>query len=489
MRIHHILLGAFLATSTTACAVGPDFESPAAPDVASYDDEASLTTVGANSPHGGAQTLAASEPLPAEWWKLFRSAPLNEMITEALLHNPDLEAAAAALRAADEDLAAGDGNLYPTVGADFSSSRQKTTGASNGGHFPGSIYSLHNASVSLSYGIDLFGGTRRAIEGLEAQRDYHAFEFQAARLSLTSNVVTTAIKEASIRAQIAATKKLIEEQEKQVSIAQKQLDAGAITRLALLSEQTSLAQTRATLPPLEKDLAQTRHALSTLIGQLPTHSPKAIFELDSLHLPEKLPLTLPSKLVEQRPDIRAAEANLHAASAQIGVAEAARLPQLSISADVGSVANQIENLFSPGGGIWSIGGSLSETIFDAGTLAHKQGSAEAHYDEAKAIYRKTVLSAFQDVADTLRALELDAKALQAQNEAEHAASESLKLARNQFESGAISYTALLDAENAEQKSRIALVQAQAQRFADTAALFQALGGGWNSPTSFKEDKQ
>jgi NodT family efflux transporter outer membrane factor (OMF) lipoprotein len=486
LRIFPFILALCCAGLTAACAVGPDFERPAAPAETSYDEGAALKTASAGDKHGAAQNLTPGELLPAEWWQMFHSAPLNDLITEALQHNPDLEAAEASLRAANENLAAGEGELFPTFSADYSLTRQKTSGASNGGKFPGSIYTLHNASVNVSYGVDLFGGTRRTIEGLEAMRDYQSFQLEAARLSLAGNVVTAAIREASLRGQIAATKKLVDEQEKQVAIAKKQLDAGAVTRLALLSEQTTLAQTRATLPPLEQQLAETRHALSVLTGYAPSHAPKAAFELDSLHLPESLPLSLPSQLVEQRPDIRAAEANLHTASAAIGVALANRLPQLTLSGDMGSVAGQIGKLFTPGGGIWSIGGSLGETIFDAGTLEHKEDAAKANYDVAAAMYRKTVLTAFQDVADTLRALEADAKALQAQSEAERAAAESLKLARDQFDAGSISYLALLDSVNAEQKSRIALVQAEAQRFADTAALFQALGGGWNSSPTAKE---
>ena len=251
-------------------------------------------------------------------------------------------------------------------------------------------------------------------------------------------------------------------------------------------QQTNLLQTRAQLPPLEKQLAQTRHALSVLSGEPPNHKPNGTFELSSLHLPEQLPLTLPSELVEQRPDIRAAEENLHAASANIGVAEAARLPQFTLSADIGSVANEIGKLFTPGGGFWSFGGEVAQTIFDGGTLRHRQRAAEANYDIATALYRKTVLNALQEVADTLRALEADAKTLQMVSEAERAAAEALKLAHMQYESGALSYLNMLDAESTEQRSRIALVQAQAQRFADTAALFQALGGGWNSKNSTQD---
>jgi len=486
VRITRFLMTASCAAFLAGCAVGPDFEKPAAPDVTSYDEEGKLQTASADDAHGAAQSLVPGAAIRADWWALFHSAPLSAMIEEALKHNPDVEAAEASLRAAEENLAAGDGALFPSTTGSFTSDRQKSSGSANGGNFPGRIYTLHNASVSVSYGLDVFGGTRRKIEGLEAQRDYQLFELQAARLALTGNVVTTAIKEASLRGQIEATKKLIEEQAKQLDVLDKQLAVGAVTRLAVLAQKATLAQTQTTLPPLEKQLAQTRHALSALMGSLPTHAPKETFDLASLHLPEKLPLTLPSQLVAQRPDIRAAEENLHAASAAIGVAEAARLPQFTLSASIGSVANQVGKLFSPGGGIWSLAGGVTESIFDAGTLAHKQGAAEADYDASAALYRKTVIAAFQDVADTLRALESDADALKAQSEAERAAADSLKLSRNQFDAGAISYLDMLNAEQTEQRARIALVQAEAQRYADTAALFQALGGGWNAPPPVAE---
>ena len=478
MRVSRFTTAALLAALTSACAVGPDFKSPDAPSDTTYDNQMPPSTATANANHGAAQTILPGQTLPGEWWTLFQSPALNKLITEALLHNPDLDAAKASLRVAEEDLAAGDGQLYPTVSGDFSATRQKTSGSSYGGSFPGLTYSLYNASLNVSYGLDIWGGTRRAIEDLEAQRDYQKYEMDAARLTLTSNVVTAAIQEASLRAQIAATKSLIDEQEKQVGIYKQQLAAGAITKLALLSEQTVLLQTSATLPPLESQLAQTRHELSTLLGTTPSHEPDAVFELASIQLPEQLPVELPSQLVERRPDIMAAEANLHAASAAIGVAVANRLPQFTITADVGSIANKIGNLFSPGGGIWSVGGSLAETFFDAGTLEHKEGAARAQFDQAAALYRKTVLVALQQVADSLRAVEADVRTLAAQSDAERAAAESLKLARIQYDAGSISYVALVDAENAEVKARIALVQAEAARLADTAALFQALGGGW-----------
>lgn len=478
MRILSLSASCCLAALLCGCAVGPDYARPETPAPGQYDDRGAPATEKTDTPHGAAQSFAPGASIPEQWWALYRSPALNDLVTQALLHNPDLDAAKASLRAAEENLLAGGGALYPTIGGDFSATRQKTSSASNGGKFPGSIYSLFNSSLTLSYGVDLFGGTRRAIEQLEAQRAYQAFELEAAKLTLSSNTVTAAIQEALLRGQIAATQKIIDEESKQLDIAKKQLAAGATTKLAVLSLQTSLAQTRANLPPLQKQLDQTRHTLSILAGDTPDHSPAAKFELSDLHLPEQLPLSLPSQLLEQRPDIRAAEANLMAASAAIGVAEAKRFPQFTISADIGSAANQVENLFSPGGGIWSLGGDLAVTIFDAGTLEHKEESARASFDQAVATYRKTVLAGYKDVADTLRALDADAKALQAQTEAEHSAAESLKLAEAQYTAGSISYTELLDSQNAEEKAKLALVQAEAARLSDTAALFQALGGGW-----------
>lgn len=478
MRPFRFFFIASLAT-LSACAVGPDFERPAKPDVAAYDSTPlPPQTDSVKGDAGVAQQFAYGQDIPAAWWELFHSEPLNQLIAQALKSNPDLAAAEAALRAAGENVEAGEGVLFPSLQGDFGSSRQKIAGPSNGGRFPGSIYTLHNASVSVSYGLDLFGGTRRQIEQLEAQQEYQRFQMEAAALSLTANVVTAAVQEASLRGQIAATKKIVEEETKQRDLLQKQLDLGGISKEGLLAQEATLAQVKATLPPLEKQLDQTRHELSVLAGQFPNDAPKAIFELGSLKLPTALPVTLPAQLVEQRPDVRAAEANLHAASAAIGVASANRLPQITLSADMGSAANAIGKLFSPGGGFWSMGFGVAQTIFDAGTLAHKQGAAEAEYDVAAAQYRKVVLTAFQDVADTLRALQSDATALKAQVAAERAAADSLSLARDQFNAGAISYLSLLDSERTEQQTKLALVQAEAQRFADTAALFQALGGGW-----------
>ncbi|MDX2027642.1 MAG: efflux transporter outer membrane subunit [Alphaproteobacteria bacterium] len=479
MRSVSSLLVAVLALALAACAVGPDFKRPDKPGMSSYESAPLLEkTESAPGEGGAAQRFAQGQDIPSVWWELFRSQPLNHLIAQAFRANPDLQAAEAALRVASEDAAARTGVLFPSISANFDTARQKISGAGGGGQFKGSIFSVHNASVNVAYGLDLFGGTRRSVEVLAAQEEYQKFQVEAARISLSTNVVTTAVQEASLRGQIAATKAIIERQTQQRDLLQQQMDLGAINRAAVLAQETALAQTRATLPPLEKQLAQLRHALSVLVGQFPNEEPKGMFELSSLKLPETLPVTLPSQLVEQRPDIRAAEANLHAASAAIGVAIANRLPQITLSASIGTEANDLSRLFSSGSGIWSLGGGVAQKLFDAGTLAHRQGSAEAQYDVAAAQYRKVVLAAFQDVADTLRALQADAVALRAQTEAAQAASENLRLAEEQYKMGAISYLALLDAQQAEQQTQIALVQARALRFADTAALFQALGGGW-----------
>ena len=290
--------------------------------------------------------------------------------------------------------------------------------------------------------------------------------------------MTTAVLEASLRGQIDATQKLLQDEQKQLDVLNQQFNLGGIAKQAVLAQATTLAQERATLPPLEKQLSQTRHELSALAGQFPSQEPHAQFELKTLKLPEKVPVTLPSKLIEQRPDVRAAEANLHAASAEIGVATANMLPQFSLTGSIGSDAGQIAGLFGPGTAIWSIAAGVTQPLFHGGTLLHQKRASEAAFDQAAAIYRKTVIAALQNVADALHAVKSDADALKASAEAERAANDSLKLSQQQFKDGAISYLALLTAEQAEQQTRIALVQAQAQRYADTAALFAALGGGW-----------
>jgi NodT family efflux transporter outer membrane factor (OMF) lipoprotein len=317
---------------------------------------------------------------------------------------------------------------------------------------------------------------------LAAAVDYQRFQLEAAHLALVSNVVTAAIREASLRAQLQATREVLALQEQQLGAIEAQREAGAVSRSALLAQQTQIAQTQATLPALEKSLAQARHQLSVYAGQLPSEAGLPAFELDSLQLPAELPVTLPSSLVRQRPDIRASEALLHEASAQVGVATAAQYPQFDLSASFGSGAGKVSGLFSKETTLWSLAAGIAQPIFDGGALSARKRAAEAAYDEAQAQYQATVLGAFQNVADALRAIEFDTQALRTQAEAESLARQSLALSSEQYRLGAVSHLQLLDVQRTYQQTRIGLVQAQAARYADTAALFQALGGGWwNAP--------
>ena len=318
--------------------------------------------------------------------------------------------------------------------------------------------------LSLSYAPDVFGGTRRQIESLAAQAEFQRFELEATYLTLTSNVVVAAVQEASLRGQIAATQDIIKNQAQQLNIVRQRFTLGAASQADVLTQEAQLAQTRTTLPPLQKQLAQTRNQLTALSGQLPSHETSETFSLDSMHLPQDLPISLPSQLVEQRPDVRAAEAQLHSASAEIGVATANQLPQFTISGTVGTAALGFSNMFAPGTGVWSIIGGVTQTLFDAGTLLHKKRAAVDAFDQTAAQYRSTVIKACQNVADALRALQSDADAIVAQSAAERSAFASLDLAQRQYQLGGIDYLTLLNAQRTWQQARISLVQAEANRY-------------------------
>lgn len=429
---------------------------------------------------GDAQHFIDGRDIPSQWWTLFQSKNLDSLIRQAFADSPTLAASQAALRQARENRLAQLGALFPAVDANFSANRSKFTGASFGQpNLPGGLFTLYNASVSVSYTLDLFGGTRRGLEELKAQVDYQHYLLEGAYLTLTSNIVTAAVQDGSLRSQIRATKEMLKAEEEQLALVEQQLELGGASRADVLAQKAQLAQTRTTLPPLEKQLAQTRHLLAVLAGKPPGDAvalPE--FELTDLKLLQELPVSLPSVLVRQRPDILASEEQLHSACALIGVATANMFPKLTLSGNYGSQTTIITDLFSGGTNIWSIGAGLVQPIFRGGELSARRRAAIAAYDKAEAQYRETVLLAFQNVADVLRALEKDAETLKAQSEAEAAARESLEMARAQFELGAVSYLVLLNAERLHQQTRIALAQAQAARFADTAALFQALGGGW-----------
>ena len=485
MRCDLVLKLAISVTMTigvlAGCAVGPDFKTPKAPTTNVYTAGAlPAKTSSAPGPAGAAQRFASGQDIPGEWWTLFHSDTLDRLIRQALADNPTLVAAKARLREAQENRRAGLGALFPNIDANASASRQKISGASIGQPETDiSAFNLFNASVNVSYALDIFGGTRRALEALQSQIDYQQYQLEGAYLTLTSNIITTAVQEASLRAQIISTKNIQALQEKQLSVVENQFRLGGASRADILAQKTQLAQTQATLPPLEKALAQTRHLLAVLTGRLPHEGAELPeFSLTEIDLPEELPVSLPSSLVRQRPDIMASEALFHAACAQVGVATAYLYPQITLTGSYGFAATNVGDLFNSNAVVWNLGAGLLQPIFHGGTLTAKRRAAIAAYDQAEAQYRSTVLQAFQNVADALRALEMDANALKAQADAEAAASDTFDLTQKEYQLGAVSYLSLLNAERQYQQSQIGLIQAQAARFADTAALFQALGGGW-----------
>jgi len=464
----------------TGCAVGPNFQRPTTPNVECYTTQplpAQTTSIDIKG--GEMQRFLQDMDIPGQWWTLFHSKPLNDLIEQALKANPDLEAAQAALRVAWENVYAQQGAFFPSIEANFNPTRQQISGELSSPLANGSnIFSLHTAQISVAYVPDVFGGNRRQVESLKAQADSQRFQLEATYLTLTSNVVAAAIQEAALRGQIAATKQIIDIQSQLLKLLQIQYEAGQIASGDVAAQEAALAQVQAALPPLEKQLAQQRDLLARLVGRFPSETLTGEFELSSLQLPQELPVSLPSKLVVQRPDVRSAEEQLHSASAEIGVSIADRLPNITLSADAGTSATAINQLFTSGTGFWALAGNLTQPIFQGGTLLHRQRAAEAAYNQAAAQYRSAVLTAFQNVADTLHAIQSDADALKAAVSSERAADKSLSIARQQLELGDISYLALLNAEQTYQQAMINVVQALANRYADTAALFQALGGGW-----------
>jgi NodT family efflux transporter outer membrane factor (OMF) lipoprotein len=460
--------------------VGPNFKRPDAPKTDSYTPDPLPTQTAATSgPTGAPQTYVYGADLPAQWWTLFRSEKLNALVQQSLTGSPDVAAAQAALRQAHENMLAEEGYLWPTFDGNGSGTRQKINAASYGQPQGGStIYSLFNANVSVSYGLDVWGGARRAVEAQRAQTEYQNFQLEATYLTLSSNVVTTAIQEASLRAQIAATEQIIEADRKQLNTVQRQVALGGASRLDVLTQQTQLANEIAGLQPLQKQLQQNRDLLAVLLGMPPSQQPEVRLELDDLQLPQDLPVSVPAQLVAQRPDVRAQEALLHQASAEIGVATAEMLPQVTITGQFGGTSTNFSDLLKSSSSVWSLGAGIAQPIFHGGTLLHKKRAAVAAYDQAAAQYRGTVLAALRNVADSLYALNADATALNQQNLAAEAAADTLKVSRSRYAAGSIGPIDLLVVERTYQQARIAQLQAQAARYADTAALFQALGGGW-----------
>ncbi len=469
-----------IATLLSSCiAVGPDFVHPGPPKVDRYTPEPLAGTRATGVPGSGPQYFAYGRDIPEQWWALFHSPGLDRLVREALRNNPNLQAAMSALRAAKEGVYAQKGKYFPFAQGNFNATRQQTPPSLTPVPASGaSVFDLYTAQVTVAYLPDVWGLNRRTVESVQAQSDLQRFQVEAAYLTLTSNVVVAAITEASLRGQIEATNQVIAANTRLLDILRRQFNAGYANRADVAAQEAALAQARATLPPLRKQLAFTRDLLAALLGRYPSDQPDEIFTLASLALPEDLPVSIPSQLIEQRPDVRAAQEQLHSTSALIGVATANMLPNFGITANGGYQSTILAGLISPTNAAWTLSGNVLQTLFDGMSLLHLRRQAEANYDQAAWLYRSAVIAALQNVADSLRALEHDADALRAAIEFERAAKISYDLARQQLEAGNVNVIFSLNAQITYLQAVIQVVQAKANRLADTAALFQALGGGW-----------
>jgi NodT family efflux transporter outer membrane factor (OMF) lipoprotein len=470
------LLLPFLAVG---CTLGPNYQAPAAPEVSSLTEKALPAQTAAAATQGGeAQRFEAARDIPGDWWAAFQSPEINALVTRALQANPDVAAAQATLREARQNLRAEQGTQLPQVSATASAERQRESLGAVGFGKGSETFSSINGSLGISYTLDTFGGIRRQVEQLGAQVAYQRYELEATDLTLTANVVSTAIATAALQAQVDTTKDIIRAYSDALSVTQQRFALGGVSKVDVLQQQAQRDAEAATLPGLQKQLAQSRNQLAVYLGRRPGDADLPSLDLAKLTLPREIPLSLPSKLVEQRPDIQASAALVHAATAQVGVATANLLPQISLSASYGRAGSSGANLFTPEGIVWTLAGNLAQPIFDGGTLRAKKSSAEAALDVAAAQYSSTVNVAFQNVADALVAIEHDAETLQAALQAEQTAQASLDVAQGQYRTGGGTYLNVLTAQQAEQSARLNLVTARAARFTDTVALFQALGGGW-----------
>jgi NodT family efflux transporter outer membrane factor (OMF) lipoprotein len=483
---HPIAFALALPLAMTACAVGPNYHQPPAPDVAGYTPEPLSSST--ETADGRAQHFVTGADISGEWWVLFHSPALTSLIDTALARNPTLAAAQQTLIEAEENVRAEQGSFFPTISSNFQAERTKIssaefanvgeTGAASSGAVIVPPFNLFNTSVSVSYSPDVFGGVRRQVESLQAQADYERYELEASYLTLTANIVTAAVTEASYRAQIDATNQIIAADRKQLDILNTQVALGGVARANVLSQQATVLSEQATLPPLQSQLAQARNQLADYVGAFPADFHEADFTLSSLDLPTDLPVSLPSSLVDQRPDIQESAAQLHEASANVGVATANLLPQFSLTPEVGYEALTTATLFTPASLLWSLVAGVTQPIFEGGTLRARRLSDVAALRAAGQTYQATVLTAFQNVANALQSLQFDAATLQSTELAEQSSGRSLAVTRDQYSLGGQPFTAVLTAQTTYNNAVIARVKAEASRLSDTAALFQALGGGW-----------
>ncbi len=467
------------AILVTGCAVGPDFERPAPPRVTAYTPEKAPTalTPSGNEP---AQHLVSGKAIPAAWWEVFHSPSLDNMVRQAIVASPTLEAARATLAQAQQTVLEARATYYPWL--DFAAAAERQQGPAfvlgilPSGNLP--VFNLYTLGPTVSFSPDVFGGTRRQVEQQAALAQNKAFELGAAQLTITGSVVTQALTIASTRLQIRAVRHIVADDEKNLTLVEQKFAVGRVASTDVLLAESQLTNDRALLPPLGQQLAAAEDALAVLVGKFPADWRQPDFELADFTLPAELPVSVPSALVHQRPDILAVEAQLHAASAAIGVAVAQMYPTITLSASVETAALFPSDLFQGSGLVWTLLGGVTNPIFHGGALkAHKQAAVDA-FRASFATYRQTVLQAFEQVADNLRALDHDAQLVEATRHALDVADRSLELQRFSYTGGKTDILLLLDAERSEQQARLSYARAEAQRYIDSAQLFVAMGGGW-----------
>lgn len=487
-RMGNGLTAALLLGVLAGCTKGPRYQSPAPPSLTAYTPAPQPTsTAVATGKAGAEQRFHSSSDISGQWWTLFQSPQLDRMVRTALDHSPTLTEAVATLKGAQEEANARTGaTKYPTVSANASVEGEQVNLSAYGIRELANLassgisirnpppFALLNGSVAVSYALDLFGANKRLIEGLNAQVAYQNWQLQGARLMLAGNVVSAAIRQAQLKAHIEVTRQMIALQEQTLHITEESHLAGGVSEYDVRGQRTALAQMKASLPPLEQQLDIVNHQLAVLMGKSPSEVNIDQIKLDALHLPEELPISLPSSLVRQRPDILAAEALLHQASANVGVATANLYPQIVLSGSGGGIGTS----FTSGGPVWNAGLSLTQPIFNGGSLRAERRKADAAYDEASAGYQQTVLQAFREVADTLRAIEHDAEALKDRSEAVDDADAAYDIASRSYEAGGVSQLSLLDAQREQMQTALDRIDYQAARYSDSTTLFQALGGGW-----------
>ena len=450
----------------TACAVGPNFERPDAP--------AQTASVVPQLPD---QQLQVGKPLPADWWTMFDSPALNDLVAQAFASNQDLAAAQSSVERAQELVTARTGARYPEVDLTAGSGRQKY-GSQFLGPFPKPPpFTYYAFGPAVSYTLDYTGGVGRAIEQQQALAQYQQREWQAARLTVTGNVVQQAFAVAAAQAQIDALQEVLADDRRNVEMIQDANEAGSVSRLDVLTAQNQLASDETLLPALKQQLSVAQHALAVLVGKTPGEMPALHLDLSAFELPKEVPVSLPSDWVRQRPDILAAEAQLHAATAAVGVATANLYPRVTLTASFTQQSLATNELFDHANSAWGVVSSLTAPIFDGGKLRAEKRASLAALATESARYKQVVLESFAQVADALDALQHSAEQLTAQTQAITIAQQSLALTRESYNEGNVGVLQVLDSERLYQQARLGYVRAQAQRLQDTARLFVAMGGG------------